>query len=42
MKLDLQSTAEKIRAFFGDTVNQIAGQTQFVQRQSKLDGLKFL
>ena len=42
MKLDLQSTAEKIRSFFGDTVNQIAGQTQFVQRQSKLDGLKFL
>jgi hypothetical protein len=38
----LQSTAEKIKSFFGDTVNQIAGQTQFVQRQSKLDGLEFL
>ena len=38
----MQSTAEKIKPFFGDTVNQIAGQTQFVQRQSKLDGLEFL
>ena len=38
----MQSTAEKIKSFFGDTVNQIAGQTQFVQRQSKLDGLEFL
>jgi hypothetical protein len=42
MKLDMQSTAEKIKSFFGDTVNQVAGQTKFVQRQSKLDGLKFL
>jgi hypothetical protein len=42
MKLNLQATAKKIKAFFGDTANQIARQTKFVQRQSKLDGLKFL
>lgn len=42
MKLDLQSTAGKIRSFFGSTVNQVARQTKFVRRQSKLDGLNFL
>lgn len=42
MRLDLQVTAKKIKVFFGDTVNQIAKQARFVQRQSKLDGLKFL
>ena len=42
MKLDLQSMAGKIKSFFGNVVNQVARQTKFVQRQSKLDGLKFL
>jgi hypothetical protein len=42
MKLDLQTIAGKIKFFFDDSVNQIARQTKFVQRQSKLDGLNFL
>jgi len=42
MKLNLQSMGGKIKDFFSDTVNQAARQTRFVQRQSGLDGLKFL
>jgi hypothetical protein len=42
MKLDLETMAGKIKSFFGSSVNQIARQTKFVQRQSALDGLKFL
>lgn len=42
MKLNLQSIGERIKAFFGDTVNEVARQTKFVQRKSDLDGLKFL
>jgi len=42
VELNLQSTGGKLKDFFGDTVNQIARQTRFVQRQSGLDGLKFL
>ena len=42
MKLNLQSIAGKINSFFGSTVNQVARQTKFVRRQSKLDGLNFL
>lgn len=42
MRLNLQAIAEKIRSFFGSSVNQVARQTKFVQRQSKLDGLHFL
>lgn len=42
MKLDRESVGGKIKDFFGDTVNQIARRTKFVQRKSALDGLKFL
>lgn len=42
MKLDRESIGKKIKDFFGDTVNQIARRTKFVQRRSTLDGLKFL
>ena len=42
MKLDLQFMAGRIESFFGSTVNQVARQTKFVRRQSKLDGLHFL
>ncbi len=42
MKLNLQSIGARIKAFFGDTVNQVARETKFVQRKSDLDGLKFL
>jgi hypothetical protein len=42
MKLDRESIGEKIKDFFGDTVNQIARRTQFVQRKSALNGHKFL
>ncbi len=42
MKLNLQTIAEKIKSFFKEDVNQIARQTKFVQRESKLDGLNFL
>ena len=42
MKLDLRRIAGKIESFFGRTVNQVARQTKFMRRQSKLDGLDFL
>lgn len=42
MKLDLQFMAGKIMSFFGSRINQVARQSKFIQRQSKLDGLKFL
>lgn len=42
MTLNLQSTGERIKSFFGDSVNRIARETKFVQRKSDLDGLKFL
>jgi len=42
MKFDRESAGKKIKEFFGDTVNQIARRTKFVQRESALDGLKFL
>jgi hypothetical protein len=42
MRLNLQAIAGKIRSFFGSSVNQVARQTKFVRRQSKLDGLHFL
>lgn len=42
MRLNLQSIAGKIKSFFGSPVNQVARQTKFVRRQSKLDGLHFL
>jgi hypothetical protein len=32
----------KIKTFFGDRVNRVARETKFVQRQSDLDGPKFL
>lgn len=42
MKPDIQWIGARIHQFFGETVHSVARQTQFVRRESRLDGLTFL